>query len=80
MCNFEPALALLKEGFLTCDSRRAERKKFGRAKARRSFQFSALIFIRLKSPRASWLAVTTLFCLGWFDDSRSCMLDSTQLI
>jgi len=42
MCNFEPALrAVLKpEGFLTRDSRRVERKKFGRAKARRSFQFS----------------------------------------
>jgi small subunit ribosomal protein S9 len=39
---FEPALrsALKKEGFLTRDSRVVERKKFGRAKARRSFQFS----------------------------------------
>ena len=42
MCQFEPALrAVLKpEGFLTRDSRRVVRKKFGRAKARRSFQFS----------------------------------------
>ena len=42
MCNFEPALRVLlkPEGFLTRDSRRVERKKFGRAKARRSFQFS----------------------------------------
>jgi small subunit ribosomal protein S9 len=39
---YEPALrgALKKEGFLTRDSRIVERKKFGRAKARRSFQFS----------------------------------------
>ena len=39
---FEPALRppLKKEGFLTRDSRVVERKKFGRAKARRSFQFS----------------------------------------
>ena len=31
---------LKKEGFLTRDSRTVERKKYGRAKARRSFQFS----------------------------------------
>lgn len=39
---FEPALrpALKKEGFLTRDSRVVERKKFGKKKARRSFQFS----------------------------------------
>jgi small subunit ribosomal protein S9 len=39
---FEPELrALLKKGgFLTRDSRVVERKKYGRAKARRSFQFS----------------------------------------
>jgi len=39
---YEPALrgTLKKEGFLTRDSRVVERKKFGRAKARRSFQFS----------------------------------------
>ena len=39
---FEPDLrpALKKEGFLTRDSRIVERKKYGRAKARRSFQFS----------------------------------------
>jgi len=39
---FEPDLrtALKKEGFLTRDSRVVERKKYGRAKARRSFQFS----------------------------------------
>ncbi len=38
----EPALrAVLKQGgFLTRDSRVVERKKYGRAKARRSFQFS----------------------------------------
>jgi small subunit ribosomal protein S9 len=29
-----------KEGYLTRDSRMVERKKFGRKKARRSFQFS----------------------------------------
>ena len=39
---YEPALrpALKAEGFLTRDSRMVERKKYGRAKARRSFQFS----------------------------------------
>ena len=39
---FEPALrgALKAGGFLTRDSRVVERKKYGRAKARRSFQFS----------------------------------------
>jgi small subunit ribosomal protein S9 len=39
---FEPALrpALKAAGFLTRDSRVVERKKYGRAKARRSFQFS----------------------------------------
>jgi small subunit ribosomal protein S9 len=39
---YEPGLrgTLKKEGFLTRDSRVVERKKFGRAKARRSFQFS----------------------------------------
>ena len=39
---FEPELRgiLKKEGFLTRDSRVVERKKYGRAKARRSFQFS----------------------------------------
>ena len=39
---FEPELRpiLKKAGFLTRDSRAVERKKYGRAKARRSFQFS----------------------------------------
>ncbi|MFL6818660.1 MAG: 30S ribosomal protein S9 [Bradyrhizobium sp.] len=39
---FEPDLrAILKKGgFLTRDSRTVERKKYGRAKARKSFQFS----------------------------------------
>ena len=39
---YEPGLrTLLKpHGFLTRDSRVVERKKYGRAKARRSFQFS----------------------------------------
>ena len=39
---YEPALRgpLKKEGFLTRDSRVVERKKYGRRKARRSFQFS----------------------------------------
>lgn len=38
----EPGLrpSLRKEGFLTRDSRIVERKKYGRRKARRSFQFS----------------------------------------
>jgi small subunit ribosomal protein S9 len=39
---YEPELRapLKKEGFLTRDSRVVERKKYGRKKARRSFQFS----------------------------------------
>jgi small subunit ribosomal protein S9 len=39
---FEPDLrgALKKGGFMTRDSRVVERKKYGRKKARRSFQFS----------------------------------------
>ena len=39
---YEPGLrsALKKAGFLTRDSRVVERKKYGRVKARRSFQFS----------------------------------------
>ena len=40
--HYEPELrpALKKVGFLTRDSRKVERKKYGRRKARRSFQFS----------------------------------------
>ena len=39
---FEPGLrpTLKKGGFLTRDPRMVERKKYGKAKARRSFQFS----------------------------------------
>ena len=42
LTNYEPELrgALKKVGFLTRDSRVVERKKYGKAKARRSFQFS----------------------------------------
>ena len=42
LTNFEPELrpALKKEGFLTRDARVVERKKYGKKKARRSFQFS----------------------------------------
>jgi small subunit ribosomal protein S9 len=42
LTNIEPDLRglLKKGGFLTRDSRVVERKKYGRAKARRSFQFS----------------------------------------
>jgi len=42
LTNYEPSLRgiLKKAGFLTRDSRTVERKKYGRAKARRSFQFS----------------------------------------
>ncbi len=42
LTHFEPELRglLKKAGFLTRDSRAVERKKYGRAKARRSFQFS----------------------------------------
>lgn len=42
LTNYEPTLrpVLKKEGFLTRDSRVVERKKFGRRKARRRFQFS----------------------------------------
>lgn len=38
--NGEYRPALKKEGFLTRDPRMVERKKYGRRKARRSFQFS----------------------------------------
>src|SRR5262245_9741187 len=38
--NAEVRPALKKEGFLTRDPRMVERKKFGKRKARRSFQFS----------------------------------------
>ena len=42
LTNYEPELraVLKREGFLTRDARVVERKKPGRAKARRSFQFS----------------------------------------
>ena len=42
LTNYEPELRsiLKKEGFLTRDSRVVERKKYGKKKARRSFQFS----------------------------------------
>jgi small subunit ribosomal protein S9 len=42
LCEVNPEYrpALKKEGLLTRDSRSVERKKFGKAKARRSFQFS----------------------------------------
>ena len=42
LANYEPDLrpTLKKAGFLTRDARVVERKKYGRAKARRSFQFS----------------------------------------
>jgi small subunit ribosomal protein S9 len=42
LTHFEPELrgVLKKGGFLTRDSRVVERKKYGKAKARRSFQFS----------------------------------------
>jgi small subunit ribosomal protein S9 len=42
LVQFEPAVrpALKPFGFLTRDPRAVERKKFGRAKARRAFQFS----------------------------------------
>lgn len=42
LTHYEPDLrpALKREGFLTRDSRVVERKKYGRKKARRSFQFS----------------------------------------
>ena len=42
LTKFEPGLrgSVKAAGFLTRDSRVVERKKYGRAKARRSFQFS----------------------------------------
>jgi small subunit ribosomal protein S9 len=42
LTRYEPTLrtAVKREGFLTRDPRVVERKKYGRAKARRSFQFS----------------------------------------
>lgn len=42
LCNYDPEMrkALKAEGFMTRDPRAVERKKYGKAKARRSFQFS----------------------------------------
>jgi small subunit ribosomal protein S9 len=42
LSKYEPSLrsAVKAEGFLTRDSRTVERKKYGKAKARKSFQFS----------------------------------------
>jgi small subunit ribosomal protein S9 len=42
LTRYEPTLrsAVKAEGFLTRDSRAVERKKYGKAKARKSFQFS----------------------------------------
>jgi small subunit ribosomal protein S9 len=42
LCELNPEFrpALKKDGFLTRDARMVERKKYGRAKARRRFQFS----------------------------------------
>ncbi|WP_417619024.1 30S ribosomal protein S9 [Parasphingorhabdus sp.] len=42
LTKYEPALrsVVKAEGFLTRDSRKVERKKYGKAKARKSFQFS----------------------------------------
>ena len=42
LCEVNPEYrpSLKKEGLMTRDSRMVERKKFGKAKARRSFQFS----------------------------------------
>jgi small subunit ribosomal protein S9 len=42
LSRYEPGLrtTVKREGFLTRDSRTVERKKYGRAKARKSFQFS----------------------------------------
>ncbi|MDZ7588385.1 MAG: 30S ribosomal protein S9 [Parasphingorhabdus sp.] len=42
LTKYEPALrpAVKAAGFLTRDSRKVERKKYGKAKARKSFQFS----------------------------------------
>jgi small subunit ribosomal protein S9 len=42
LCELNPDFrpALKKDGFLTRDARMVERKKYGRAKARRRFQFS----------------------------------------
>ena len=42
LTKYEPALrsTVKAEGFLTRDSRTVERKKYGKAKARKSFQFS----------------------------------------
>ena len=42
LSKYEPILrqAVKAAGFLTRDSRTVERKKYGKAKARRSFQFS----------------------------------------
>ena len=51
---YDPSLrgALKAAGFLTRDSRVVERKKYGKRKARRSFQFSCLLYTS-PSPRDS---------------------------
>lgn len=43
--NAEVKSALRKEGFMTRDPRMVERKKFGKRKARRSFQFSKRLIV-----------------------------------
>ena len=75
--EYEPELrsVLKKAGFLTRDDRVVERKKYGKAKARRSYQFSnqsppflpvlqALIFGRLF--RIKKVAVLPPFCLYYY--------------
>ena len=51
LVNYEPSLraALKPGGFLTRDPRAVERKKYGRPKARRSFQFSQALTPTLKN-------------------------------
>ena len=52
LVNFDPSLrkTLKSKGFLTRDSRVVERKKYGKAKARRSYQFSKLSLIHISEP------------------------------
>jgi hypothetical protein len=60
---------LKRGGFLTRDSRVVERKKYGRAKARRSFQFSKRLTLHqrvgkgaLRRPPFYLLLIRGLYC------------------
>ena len=67
LSKYEPALrsTVKAAGFLTRDARVVERKKYGRAKARKSFQFSsAKLFQQLTRRRAVPRGRPSRLCLG----------------